>query len=1086
MKHTIKFIILFLTLLIVGADNAWSLERSDIIINPVLPNASAGEVKLAEGSDWLSGRTVKIVVTPSSGFKTKKSLIVVEKMIDPANRAPGHRTPDIGQFTLEGTDDWVTSATEYNFTIPEEYDGAYISAKFVSSSSSNAITSLSEITDFSETAYYELAFDIDASGLSESLSEFKGTLDGKFYKIYNLRKPLFTSTDGAIIHNITFEGVDIDVTGNAGAITGEAKGATRIYNCGILPSSTERDTNGNITGFSGSSVGGTGYTGGLVGLLDGTSRVINCYSYATITGGTDVGGIVGYNNVATTAATIAEGTMVMNCMFYGDITGGVNVSPVYGGNNINNVNSGGLATYNYYAYSQLKTKAISDGKYNCALAMEERFIIRFELYRQLLNSNKKLAAIYATGSAANAETKMAKWVLETADKSIINPKPYPILKEQRRYPSIINYDIENAGDSATVGRNHGGKLGRTLSVTISGIGTNAPEGASITDPDLTLYRTDKDTIRYNYNYDKVQLPYYNDVGTGNYTKYRVVTGWKITAITSVADDPYSSTNYDYDQDYSTNKSYFDYPNYNFADRKSSNKDLYSVSGRVFSQGAYFDVPYGVTSITIEPYWATAAYVSDEYYDVVLKADNYNPQKVTQLGKCFSTSKITIDDSEQTVHTTISSALGTLSGASVYDNAVVLVGNLHQTEVPSKEDKPFTMMSVDLDGDNEPDYSMIYHDKNRTTTAPIRFDFLNIPGSAQAQKPNGSILICNAAVFKTRGWFEITNTSLIYFSQFEYENSQVKSGDGGHRVKDNAPLILLGGVFDQFVSTQMTEVAGKTIYIHVGGNAWFSAFGLGTHSDGSYSTPHVPVSVTGGDYATFYLTGTYQPKAKVRQDNAECYISGGRFGEAAGASQEQIEGNVTWQIYDADITDFFGGGVNAANPITGNIEVNITNSHVTTYCGGPKFGDMGRKGVPVASAVPDYTFTPDADRTVVTTATGCTFGKYFGAGNGGNSYLRLKYWDQERAKWKEFSEYEKNYINDKGKYFDGNTTNAPGSSTYGKKGPGVAADFDYEFFIWTSGTTGKRFYVKFVTFSQAKTNDVNSNLTNCTVTGNFYG
>ncbi|MBR3296230.1 MAG: hypothetical protein IKI65_00145, partial [Firmicutes bacterium] len=31
--------------------------------------------------------------------------------------------------------------------------------------------------------------------------------------------------------------------------------------------------------------------------------------------------------------------------------------------------------------------------------------------------------------------------------------------------------------------------------------------------------------------------------------------------------------------YSSNQDYFDYPNYNFADRRSSNKDRYSVLGQ---------------------------------------------------------------------------------------------------------------------------------------------------------------------------------------------------------------------------------------------------------------------------------------------------------------------------------------------------------------------------------------------------------------------------------------------------------------------------------------------------------------------------
>ena len=1079
MKQTIRFIILFLILLIVGAGNAWSLERSDIIINPVLPNASAGEVKLAEGDAWLSERTVKIIVTPAPGFKTKKSLIIVEKMVDPTNRAPQHRTSGIGQFELTGTDNWITSETEYTFTVPEEYDGAYITATFVSvSASPNAITSLSEITDFSETANYELVADIDASGLNASLSEFKGTLDGKYYKIYNLSKPLFASTNGAIIRNIIFEEVNISESNNVGAVTREAKGASRIYNIGILSGS----------------IGGTAYTGGLVGLLKGNARVINCYSYANITNGTTVAGIVGRNDVATTAATLATGTMVMNCMFYGDITGGTTKSPVYGGRIIDNRNSdsGGLNTFNYYCYENLKG-GIQDGNYYCALAVEKKYLTRIEFYRQLLNSNKKLAAYYASIITSDPSTTitvnpddMAKWVLETADRTITDPSPFPVLKAQGRYPSIINYDAENAPDSSFVGRNNGGKLGRTLTVHIGQVGSNAPNGASIIRRGaIQLERLDKDTTRYNFNYDKVQLPYYNDVGTGNYTGNKVVTGWKITSITSVAGDPYTSANYNYSKDYSSEAAYFDYPNYNFADRKSSNKDLYSVSGRVFSQGAYFDVPYGVTSITIEPYWGNAAYVADEYLDVVCKMqqttrtstsnrNDYVAQNVTQLGKQFDSQTITINGSTQTVYTSISAALNDshLTGSTVYDNAVVLVGNLHQIGVPSDGDKPFTMMSIDLDKDNEPDCSLIYCDNNRCKVSPIRFDFLNIPGMAQAQKPNGSDVLLNAAIFRTLGWFEITNTAMMYFTQYEYENTL-------EITKSNSPLILLGGYIDQFVSTQSTVVNGNTIYIHVGSNVLINSFGLGTHSDGKQSTPHVPVSVTGGDYIGFYLTGTYNQNAYIKDDNAECYISGGHFGELAGAAQEQIgkdkdtkKGNVRWQIYDADITEFYGGGVNDAKPVQGNITTDIFNSHVGLFCGGPKFGNMTKKS------------ETDTGKSVTTTAVGCTFGKYFGAGYGGISYSRKKYYDATGPNWNTLQDH---YTNDKGKYYDGKTTELKqGSTSYGFKGPGVATDFDYEYFVWTSGAVGGRFFVKFASFSLAQCNNVESKLTRCIVNENFYG
>ena len=913
------------------------------------------------------------------------------------------------------------------------------------------ITSLSSITNMA--GNYRITDNIDASSHTTITGPFTGTLEAAIdpathmpYRITGLEAPLFDTLTGTV-KNLVLEDVAItagDASGNTGTVACVANGSARIYNVGILSGS----------------VGGSNDVGGLVGFLDGTARVINCYSYANITGGSNVGGIVGYNNATTTAASM--NTMVMNCMFYGDITGGTTVSPVFGGNNIANL-QGGLNSFNYYAYDELQTLPISNNKYNSALAVEEKFLNRHEFYRLLLNSNKKLAAFYATGNVADANL-MLKWVLETADRTIDDPKPYPILKAQGYYPSIINPDIANAPDSASIGRNHGGKLGKTLSVTIltksqkttGGQSWPTADTSDVQTTSLTLTRTDKDFDRFNFNYDKVQLPYYNDVGTGNYTENRVVTGWKITAITAVDGDPYTSDNY-------PTTGIRDYPDHNYADRRSSNKDLYSVSNRVFSQGAYFDVPYGVTSITIEPYWGNAIYVADANYDVVYKADYSGKQDVTQTGT--QTVNNTTQFNGQNVKTSITS-LG--SGTTVYDNAVVLVGNFHLDGVPSNGTTPFTMMSVDEDNDHEPDYSLIYHHKKRLNICPIRFDFLDVIGTAQAQKPNSASLICNFTICKTRGWFEVTNTALIYSSQFEYENLGNSDGND-NKNKVDAPLILQGGVFDQFVSTQSSDVNGKVYYIHVGGNVWINEFGMGTHSDGSKSTPHVPVSVTGGEFPGFYLTGTYKADAEVRSDNAECYISGGYIHEAAGASLEKIDGNVRWQIYNADIDNFFGGGINDAKPITGDITTDIYNSHVTLFCGGPKFGNM------------------QTGKKVTTNAEGCAFGTYFGAGFGGTSLAKKKYHDATSYNWTTLQGY---YTTDRGKYFDGSTTNSRdggnGNNQYGKKGPGVATDFGYEFFVWSSGSTGARLYVKFAAFSLAQCNKVWSNLKNCTIDSNFYG
>ncbi len=1070
-RRYIKIVFALLILLTYGAEQTWADKTiANSAINITIKNGGSSTIDpsvstLVTDDSGNQYFVVTLTVNPAPGYELTLGNITVQPLADPASTRS--RAPVIAEaLTVTG------SGNSYSFNLPERYDGALVTATFTPVALDD-IDSLDDIT--SETGHYKVIDGVTTLTGTPGVTTFKGVLDGNYAQI-SLNSPLFETIEDAIIRNVIISSVNISQSGSVGAIAGTAKGASRIYNCGILDGSVKS------TGTS-SANNSTDCCGGIVGCLDGSSRVINCYSYADITGGNHVGGIVGYNNVATSTdsskpATYLK-TMVMNCMFYGDISGGKTVYPVYGGKKIvNKTGENGLNNFNYYAYDKLKTKSIT--YYNCALAAEGIYLERIEFYRLLLNSNRKLAAYYATGSADNAG-QMAKWVLETADRQNSNPKPYPVLKEQRKYPSIINIDAEHAnllsltnGKPSEEDRNKGGKLG-TLTVNISSVGSNAPSEASITTSSLTLNRTDKDFDRYNFNYDKVQLPYYNDVGTKNYTGNKVVTGWKITAIDAISGDPYSKSHY-------PTSGITDYPYHNYADRKSSNKDLYSVSGRVFSQGAYFDVPYGVSSITIEPYWGNAAYVADEYLDVVCKMEkttrtdakgrnDYVAENVTQLGKQFPSGKITINGSEQTVYTSISDALATLSGSTVYDNAVVLVGNLHQIGTPSDGNNAFTMMSVDLDEDNEPDYSLIFCDNNRSAVSPIRFDFLNIPGMSQAQKPyDNTTALLNAAIFKTKGWFEVTNTALIYFTQYEYENIDGIS-------KTDSPLIFFGGYIDQFVSTQSSNVSGKTIYIHVGGNALINSFGLGTHSDGSKATSHVPVSVTGGDFKEFYLTGTYNQNAAIRDDNAECYISGGRFGELAGAAQEQIgsnnsasNGNIHWQIYDADITEFYGGGVNDAKPVQGNITTEIFNSHVGTFCGGPKFGNMA------------------SGKTVTTTAEGCTFTKFFGAGYGGTSYSRKKYYDNIGANWSTLQNYYA--TKDKGKYFNGATTNSrdggTGNDQYGKKGPGVATDFDYEYFVWTHGGVGGRFFVKFASFSLAQCNNVTSTLTDCAINENFYG
>jgi len=912
------------------------------------------------------------------------------------------------------------------------------------------ITSLSQINQAN--GNYVIASDI--TGGTAGVSNFTGTLtgqaktDGTFPVISGLTQPLFNTVTGATISNVMLKNVEILQDGPVGAIAGTATGASRIYNCGILPTPTVIDNNGYVVNYNGSYLGSNDdCCGGLVGILDGTARVINCFSFADIISGTDVAGIVGHNKYASLSDDIR--TMVMNCMFYGDITSttSTHISPVYGGQKITNVGPNkGLNNFDYFRYeaSYSVERRITD--YNCALGAEERFLKRFEFHRVLLNSNRELAGWYATGTANR--TPMAKWVL---DKTIA---PCPILKVQNTYTSVVNYDPSR-------------KVLGTLTVNIRmGNGGNvfsAPTGAAININQLELNVTDKDPDNFNNNYGKVQLPYYNQVGTKNYTGNRVVTGWKIVAITGGEKGEYK------DEDVFGGR--------NFADREHWAKDFYGAGGtyRIFNQGAYWNVPDGVTAITIEPYWAKCVYLSDATYDVTYKADYGTSYGISAMGQRYTNGEYySINGDNQKVYTTVPNARNALNSDAnhtPYDYAIVLVGNIRcyfkgganvqsvTGNVYNNDNagagKPYTFMSVDLDFDNEPDYVFCYqHGYIRNGVSPIRFDFIHITGLGMAQKVDGTDFLPEPGTFWNYGWFEVTNTALIKLTAIEYvTNKQV-----------DAPLILQGGIYGQVYSYQGGEASGDlphTPYIHIGSNAYFENFSNGSHLNNTQFTPHIPISVTGGEYEKLYLSGYTLPKNNNTPahgaDDAECYIDGGRFGEVAGAAMWQVDGNVGWSINHADMGSFFGGGINAVYPVTGNITTTIKNSHVDMFCGGPMFGDMS------------------TNKTVTTVATDCTFGTFYGAGYGGNSYKRVSATENNNVTSTTFGGWSGWMSNHYKRKFSANN--------------GISTHYDLIFFQYTGGQYLRnvaQIYVYYASFSLAKTRSVNSTLTRCIINNDFYG
>lgn len=1025
--------------------------------------------------------TVTITVTPDKGFTIKQTDIVVVSTYAPD--ASDTRSPKIAaELTLLGTDPKdLSDPRDYTFIVGSSLGAWVKEANFQQSGSKGnrdgqtVIEDIDDLNDITATGNYIITKDIDdASGFS-TIESFSGTLEAAIdpdthmpYRIKNLSAPLFTTLTGTV-KNLVLEEVDISGnTGNTGAIACEASGDARIYNVGILSGS----------------VGGTAYTGGLVGLLDGKARVVNCYSFADITGGSEVGGIVGHNNVATTSANLK--TMVFCCMFYGDISENItNKAPIYNGEIITNVSTGtgnnnkGVSNFNYFRLeaSYVKPTGVT---YNCALGAEDRFLKRFEFYRHLLNSHRELAGWWATGTYSNSE--MMKWVLEP--EQIGSSTPYPILKTSGRYRSVVYIDdlqideTTHNGSSSTTS-----SAMSTLSVTIQmgdgGAVYGPPAGAAITIPSLTLNITDKDPEHYNFNYYKVQLPYYNDVGTKNYTGNRVVTGWKIVSITGGTEGSFTKG----DDATANAVGEITAAPYNFADRHCTNKDLYDEgddgSDRVFNQGAYWDVPEGVTAITIEPYWAKCVYLADQNADKVYNQAMTTGYDVPNVGggQIYTNgNSYSIAGENQVVYTTIGNAIAssgtalfagvTATSHTVYDYAVVLVGNSHNyNSISADNTKPYTVTSIDLDGDNEPDYSYILRFDSRKALHPVRVDFINIPGLGMAQKSTGGTGSYNFGIFQPKYWFESTNTSLFRVTQFEYDKSD--------RVA--APYIVQGGVIEQWVNGQSGGAANKTTYFHVGGNVWFKEFHRGTHQDVSLQSKHPPISVTGGDYDEFYLTGLYTANVESYGDNAECYINGGRFGTVCGAAMEGIgktngadnTGNITWQIQNADIDEFYAGGINAAERkiAEGNLTTVVEGGYIKLFCGGPKFGDM------------------NTGKTVFTTATGCTFDTFFGAGYGGNAYSR-----QAPRNHSSLLNFPHSDNSGGGSHSSWNNwLQAFYKQEYSADYGGVSTQFSYQF-LPQSGNTNNvaRIFIDYVKFSLATTHNVSSKLTDCTITGNFYG
>lgn len=867
------------------------------------------------------------------------------------------------------------------------------------------VHSSSEMTNMN--GRYILADDFTSSAsIGTADNPFKGFIDGNYNAFTLSGHALIGVAEDAVIKNIVVSSVTYSGSGNVGAIINTAKGTTKLYNSGVQDGSVSGGTN----------------TGGLVGLIESGSsvRVVNCYNYATVSGGTTMAGIVGKNE-----GTVGDVRIAL-CMMYGDMPGGT--SPVYAGNHVSNASN--FTEYNYY-----RSRAnLTYTAYNDQLAIDkDEYLTRFPFYRHILNSHRELASYFLFGDyAADHVNEIGHWEI---DKSNANC-PYPIVEEWGKNTKKV-LDAP-AGTTVSVRKGDGDPI-TSLAVTVK-IGSNTYN--------RSLPITDMDETNYDYTWGKVVLPFANEFEVN--TDYdSICTGWKITGITGG-----SAATFSY---------------YNVSDRDCTAKDLYSTTGFIFAQGGNYVVPYNVTAIEITANFATAYYLSDESYDIGYSGDKSGSNVSGYDGRTPLGGSTPATYHGKTVYNTLAAALAAMAtSGTTHSQAVVLVGNYHQDDEDLKNltSKGLTIMSIDADNNQEPDYAWYSNNtQDRPAIPPTRFDFVAVIPVGMSSRVNNSTFYPGIPIWKPRGWFEMTETSLSKMDQFELNSNNFNTSNDDTR---NYRCIINGGYFTQMVRSRKAA-CNKVKYYQIGGNAYIKEFYPGSHSADNYGTVLCPINVTGGEIEQCFMTGF--GKGTAIGPNIYFWCAGGKIDKFLGAYMEKprqtssADGNVnlTAKIDHARIGRFFGGGTSPKAPITGNIDITINNSHVYFYCGGPEFGDMV------------------TGKTVTTRATNTIFDEYYGAGFGGTA---ITYTNDEDNNNQGLGSPTNPTVTYPGSFFNNHYVS---QRLQKKDGYGLGSCYKFEF-IFNSRGAGSvaRFYTGYAQFDLATTGSVTNELTGCTFNGDFYG
>ena len=172
----------------------------------------------------------------------------------------------------------------------------------------------------------------------------------------------------------------------------------------------------------------------------------------------------------------------------------------------------------------------------------------------------------------------------------------------------------------------------------------------------------------------------------------------------------------------------------------------------------------------------------------------------------------------------------------------------------------------------------------------------------AAKVNGSVYYPGVPIWKPRGWYEQTETTVSMMNQFELDSGNFTNDENGN---GQNPCIINGGYFVQMIRSNVKSCT-KVSYFKIGGNAHIKEFFPGSHSNkASMSATLVPINVTGGQVDECYMTG-YRSGAKAIGTDIRFWCSGGKIGKFLGAYMDEPwetseeKGNVNSIVVDLSL------------------------------------------------------------------------------------------------------------------------------------------------------------------------------------------